>query len=263
MFGRRAHPSTWALRRCAQTARSPVDGCAPAERLPDATALHAARLAAVAATTAVAVVCARCTSQLVAGSCPLAALGAAVALQCASVAAAAETATKGVSFRRRNALLWLHATFSTASLAALSAMAVTGVRLAGIKEVRIMAGAAVAFTCWAVLNGTIAFVDPRRYPAPLRTYLAEGYGSAARGKAIVMKYHRTVGALAYALSSAALCLAVACTAHGREAQLANVWSGVAAVALAAAATLGPSLARRRFPLPRFMASPGGGLQLQL
>merc|ERR1719464_1788509 len=117
--------------------------------------------------------------------------------------------------------------------------------LAAPREMLVAAGLAMLLTCWAMLNGTGAWLDPRAYPSLVRRYLSSHFGGVARGKGLLMKYHRTVGAMAFAATSAAACVALALS--GAPAR--TIVVGGAALA-AAAASLMPSLVRGRFPLPR-------------
>lgn len=254
--GRSAHaralPATAA--RSASNANSPAAG--KARRLPGSAGLRALRLAGIAATLAVAVVSFRSAPRLVGASRSLPAMGVAVALQCASVVAAVETATKGTKYR--GALLWLHAVLSVLSFGSL-AVAMVHASTALPRAVRASLVLAATVTSWAVLNGTVAFVDLRRYPAPLKGYLTEAYGSVPRGKSLFMKYHRTVGAMAFSFTVLSVCLAMSSLpVEGQVAVPAAI-----GLAFAAAAALGPSLSFCRYPLPRVSATRAGGISVVL
>ncbi|CAK0876009.1 unnamed protein product [Prorocentrum cordatum] len=182
-------------------------------------------------------------------------LGASAALQCAAVCLAAEAATQGLHYRRRLVLLWAHGALAAASLGPLACGAARGLPLSAAGP-RTVATAAVLFTAWACANGSGAIFGPRGYPAPVKWYLTRHFGSPAHGKALLIKYHRTVGALAYALTTLSAVLLLLSGA-GAAAPAGLRAAACCALALAAAAALGPSALRRRFGLPQVHLARGG------
>lgn len=191
-----------------------------------------------------------------------ASLGMAAALQCTSVALAASAATRGTHYTRRNMLLKLHALVAGLSLAVMAAAVARATVAAALEKgpTTTVIIVAVAFTCWATFNGCIALADMRFYPGYLKSFLAFAYGNVAKGKATVMRFHRTVGAAAYALTVAAAVMLV-----GRAGAHAAPAAAVAAVSLvfSAAVCLWPSASRGRFPLPAVSISRSGGLKVHL
>lgn len=230
------------------------------ERLPSSGKLRLSRLAALVAV-------AVAFGKLVVLRAPLSVapmtLGGACALQAVSVACAVEAATKRVAARRCRQLLLAHGLLSGLSLALL-AMAVQFVWKAvvvqefefglGLRAAAVVAG---TFTGWACVNGTVSLLDPRSFPPLLKLYLTKHFGSVARGKGLFVKYHRTVGALAYASTTTFLCLALLLGAM-RPASSMSLPLPVgslmpamssAALLIAMVVLLGPSLLRRRFSVP--------------
>lgn len=224
------------------------------ERLPASLWLRALRVAAPGALFAVAAFAAfRAPAGCQVGH--VVTLTAAVAVQGLSVATAVEAGTQGVNFRRRGQLLWSHAALSVASFVLLGA-AMLGVPAVIRPALRFTVAVATLLSSWALANGAVAFMDPRSLPAPMRAYLAH-FGSVARGKAIFIKYHRTVGAMAYCASTAALCFAL------RRSHFPVQFATAVALIVAASALLIPSALRGRFPLPGISVVSESGLRLKL
>ncbi|CAE8608814.1 unnamed protein product [Polarella glacialis] len=98
--------------------------------------------------------------------------------------------------------------------------------------------------------------------ASVLTYMENHYGGVAKGKALIMKYHRTVGAMAYVLTTLAF---FGCILQFQLPAEQAVWAGVRFVLLAFAVlgVLAPSAVRSRFPLPRLIISRQQGLKLVL
>jgi len=189
------------------------------------------------------------------GHTPLA-LAAALAAQSASVAAATEAATKGVNYQHRNTLLWLHAILSFASLASML-VAIVGVPTVTQSEVRGLCLLGSLFTAWATINGSVSFADQRRYPVLVQRYLRHHFGSVARGKSVFIKYHRTVGAMAFLFVGATACAVLALGEAPRSLSRASSWAPASAACLSVVLLLLPSVARRRFALPQISVSRTG------
>ncbi|CAK0869844.1 unnamed protein product [Prorocentrum cordatum] len=251
-------------RRCPAGALRRARGRAPGQ-LPSTPLHRALRVVAPAAAAAVAAVLA-CTSPLPRPWLrPSAAhtaehwlvwLSASAALQCAAVSLAAAAATQGLHHRRRLVLFWAHGALAAASLGPLIYGAARGLPLADAGP-RTVAMAAVLFTAWACANGSGAIFGPRGYPAPVKWYLTRHFGSPVRGKALLIKYHKTVGALAYALTTlAAVLLLLSGAGAAAPAGPRAAACCALALTLAAAAALGPSALRRRFGLPQVQLARG-------